>query len=170
MSDLKVKDLKLSYLKDGVLDLGDIRLPDAIRLQQGRVAIIECVQNIPCNPCVEICPRHAIIIEGNITNVPVIDFGKCNGCGLCVANCPGLAIFTVDETVAPDEAEIGIPYEFRPLPKVGDVVTALDRAGKFVCPATVRRVLNPKGYDRTPVVFLIAPRKYSMMIRFFKLD
>lgn len=164
-----MSDCKMSYLKNGVLDLNEIRRPDANRLQQGRVAIIECVQNIPCNPCVEICPRHAIAIEGNITNVPVIDFEKCNGCGLCVANCPGLAIFTVDETVAPDAAEIGIPYEFRPLPQVGDIVAALDRAGKWVCQAKVRRVVNPKGYDRTPVVFLIAPREYSMVIRFFKI-
>ena len=157
----------MSYLKDGILELNEILLPGAARLQKGRVAIIECVQNIPCNPCVDICPRHAITIEGNITNPPVIDFEKCNGCGLCVANCPGLAIFSVDETVAPERAEVGIPYEFRPLPKVGEIVSALDRTGKFVCDAEVRRVLNPKGYDRTPVVFLLAPLKYSMIVRFF---
>jgi Fe-S-cluster-containing hydrogenase component 2 len=157
----------MSYLKDGILELNEILLPDAIRLQHGRVAIIECVQHIPCNPCVDICPRHAITIAGNITNPPVIDFEKCNGCGLCVANCPGLAIFTVDETAAPDLAEIGIPYEFRPLPQVGHVVAALDRAGRVVCDAEVRRVLNPKAYDRTPVVFLLVPKKYSMIARFF---
>lgn len=158
----------MSYLKDGILELDDILLPDAARLNQGRVAIIECVQEIPCNPCVDICPRNAITIEGNITNPPIIDFTKCNGCGLCVANCPGLAIFTVDETLSPELAEIGIPYEFRPLPKVGDIVLALDRSGKVVDDAEVRRVLNPKGYDRTPVVFITLPKKYSMIVRFFK--
>jgi len=158
----------MSYLENGVLSLDDFPLPSPERLQQGRVAIIECVQEIPCNPCVDICPRAAITIVGNITNPPVIDFQKCNGCGLCVANCPGLAIFTVDETLSDETAEIGIPFEFRPLPEKGEIVQALDRAGQTVCTGQVVQIRNPRSYDRTPVVFISVPKAFSMIVRFFK--
>lgn len=158
----------MSYLVDGILALDDFRKPTRERLQKGRVAIIECVQHIPCNPCVDICAQQAIKIEGNITNLPVVDFEKCNGCTLCVANCPGLAIFTVTESVTEDTAEIGIPYEFLPLPEKGELVDGLDRQGKVVCEGRVRQVRNPKAFDRTPIVFLSVPKEFSMIVRFFK--
>jgi Fe-S-cluster-containing hydrogenase component 2 len=158
----------MSYLQDGILSLDDFPQPSPERRQRGRVAIIECVQEIPCNPCVDICPQHAITISGNITNPPVLDFEKCNGCSLCVANCPGLAIFTSDETLNRTEAEIGIPYEFRPLPQKGEEVLALDRSGKSVCTGRVLQVRNPKSFDRTPVVFLAVPKAWAMRVRFFK--
>ena len=63
------------------------------RVTRGGCAILECFQKIPCDPCVDACPHGAITIEGNINDMPVLDFDKCNGCGLCVSKCPGLAIF-----------------------------------------------------------------------------
>jgi len=158
----------MSYLQNGILTLEDFTRPSAARLKQGRVAVIECVQPIPCNPCVDICPRQAITIEGNITNPPTIDFELCNGCGLCVANCPGLAIFTIDESRSETEAEVGIPYEFLPLPEPNEIVQAIDRAGIPVCDARVKQVRNPRGYDRTPVITLVVPQPFSMHVRFFK--
>ena len=158
----------MSYLQNGVLLLNDIRTPTPERLRKGRVAVIECVQHIPCNPCVDICPQKAIQIPGEITNLPIIDFEKCNGCGLCVANCPGLAIFLVNEARAEATAEVGIPYELVPLPEKGDTVTALDRAGKPVAAATVLRVVHPASYDRTAIVYLAVPKGLAMNIRFFQ--
>jgi Fe-S-cluster-containing hydrogenase component 2 len=158
----------MSFLKDGILTLDEFAQPSPERLQQGRVAIIECVQEIPCNPCVDICPRQAITIEGNITNPPIIDFDKCNGCALCVANCPGLAIFMINQVFSETEAEIGIPYEFLPLPEKGESVLALGRDGKFICEGRVVQIRNPKAYDRTPIIFLAVPKNYAMIIRFFK--
>lgn len=158
----------MSYLENGVLDLTDIRRPSPERLAKGRVAVIECIQHIPCNPCVDICPQKAIQIPGEITNLPIVDFDKCNGCGLCVANCPGLAIFLVNETFSENSAEVGIPYEFVPLPEKGDIVTALNRAGKPVATATVLRVVNVARYDRTAIVYLAVPKAMAMDIRFFQ--
>jgi len=159
----------MSYLEDGILTLEDFQIPTKTRRQKGRVIVIECVQHIPCNPCVDICPQGAITMEGGITGLPVVDFEKCNGCSLCVANCPGIAIFTIDETFSASEAEIGVPYEFRPLPESNESVEALDRAGKVVCQGKVVRVRNPKAFDRTPIVFISVPKEYSMTVRFFKI-
>jgi len=52
----------MSYEETGVLTEDEIRkiLPPRERLERGPVAIIECVQPIPCNPCVEACKSGAI--------------------------------------------------------------------------------------------------------------
>ena len=65
-------------------------------LNNKKCVVIECKQNIPCNPCESACPHHAISIGNPITNLPVVDPEKCIGCGLCVAQCPGQACFLVD--------------------------------------------------------------------------
>ncbi|NOZ60486.1 MAG: 4Fe-4S ferredoxin [Calditrichaeota bacterium] len=156
------------FLKTGILGIGDIEIPPATRRQKGRVVMIECVQRIPCNPCTEVCPQGAITIEGDITNVPHVDFDKCNGCGICIANCPGLAIFAVDESLGDDVAEVGLPYEFRPLPEKGEIVELIDRAGGKIGVGKVKRALSPKSFDKTAVVYLMVPKKLSLEVRFFK--
>jgi len=114
-----------NFIKDGILDTNDFIVPPEVRRQKGRVIMIECVQRIPCNPCSEVCPRKAITIIGDITNIPEVDFDKCNGCGICIANCPGLAIFSVDESFAGEVAKVGIPYESKPLPVAGETVNLI---------------------------------------------
>jgi len=156
------------YLQNGILELTDLTIPSTERRKKGRVIIIECVQHIPCDPCANICPKGAITIEGEITNIPQVDFDKCNGCGLCLANCPGLAIFSVDESLPNNEAEVGIPYEFRPLPEVGEVVDVINRSGQIIGNGKVLKVRNPKSYDRTPVIYLSVPQELSLEVRFLK--
>ena len=156
------------YLQNGILKLENFVIPSQARRKKGRVIMIECVQEIPCNPCATVCPKGAITIEGNITNIPQVDFDKCNGCGLCITNCPGLAIFSVDESLPDNKAEVGIPFEFKPLPEVGEKVSLLNRAGVTIGTGEVRKVRNPKSYDRTPIIYLLVPKELSVDVRFFK--
>ena len=58
MEVLRIK----KYEKTGVLSIRNLRLPTDDQLKKG-VAIIECVQEIPCNPCIAICPVNAISME-----------------------------------------------------------------------------------------------------------
>lgn len=139
--------------------------PSDERLSRGGCAILECFQRIPCDPCVNACPRGAIRIEGNINNIPEVDFEKCNGCGLCVAKCPGIAIFVVKRNYSENEGLVMIPYEFIPLPKKGELVDGLDRAGRKVCDARVIRVLNRKEQDRTAIISLAVPKELVMQVR-----
>ena len=44
--------------------------PPEERMAKGRVAVIECVQEIPCNPCENACRLGAITIGEQITNLP----------------------------------------------------------------------------------------------------
>lgn len=158
----------MSYINDGILELKDIHVPSRERYEKGAVAVVECVQEIPCNPCVDACPQGAITMGTSINEVPWIDFDKCNGCGLCLANCPGLAIFLIDETYADHRARIGLPYEFRPLPEKGERVTLLNRGGEACGEGEVVNVRNAKVQDRTPIVLLAVDKSLAMTVRFFR--
>lgn len=142
--------------------------PDRQRLEQGPVAIIECYQQIPCNPCFLSCKQGAIQEFNDINDLPVIDDSKCTGCGICIANCPGLAIFVVDYSYSPEEGLVKLPFEFIPVPEVEARVAALDREGRVVGEGRVVKVQRFKGQERTPVVWLAVPKNLVMSVRNIK--
>ena len=144
------------------------KFPSIERINKGPVAVVECYQKIPCNPCQTACPVGAIRIGDDINNIPERDEDKCGGCGLCVAKCPGLSIMIVDGSKSNETVEFRIPYEFLPLPEAGEKVIGLDRAGQPICGAKVIRVTNPASFDRTPVVTLEVSREYLYDFRNFK--
>jgi len=160
---------KPSYERTGVLRPEDLKraglLPSPERFEKGPVVVVECLQEIPCNPCVDACARKAITIEGNITNLPKVNFDACNGCTLCIARCPGLAIFVVNKNYNRKEAAISLPYELLPRPLKGDIVAAVDRSGRKVCPARVERVLDSKALDRCAVVTIAVPKRFHNTVR-----
>jgi Fe-S-cluster-containing hydrogenase component 2 len=160
--------------KNGVLSPDELAklpgVPSAERLEQGAVAVIECAQEIPCNPCEEACPAGAIQVGEPITNLPVLASGQCTGCGLCIPICPGQAIFVVDMMYSDREATVQRPYEFLPLPGKGEIVTALDREGRAICPARVVDVRNPKKFDHTAVITIAVPKNQAMNVRNIAMD
>ncbi len=141
--------------------------PSEERLQKGPVAVVECFQNIPCDPCLYACRQGAIKEFEDINDLPVIDHELCNGCGLCISECPGLAIFVIDATYGEEEGLIKLPYEYLPLPGQEEEVTGIDTEGRAVCSARVIKVQNTKALDRTPVVTLAVPRQHLMRVRSF---
>jgi Fe-S-cluster-containing hydrogenase component 2 len=146
------------YEKTGILSIADLQIPKKKQLEKG-VAILECVQEIPCNPCVESCPVHAISMK-DINAPPVNNFEKCIGCTKCVGVCPGLAIFVIK--IKEDKAWITLPYEFVTVPKVGDVVQALDRVGRVRGKALVKKVVKQ---GKTVVVTIEVNSSLAMDIR-----
>jgi Fe-S-cluster-containing hydrogenase component 2 len=138
-------------------------MPDQERLQKGPVALFECFQNIPCNPCGDACVRGAIQPFADINERPVVDWSLCNGCGLCLTRCPGLAIFVVDYTYSDKQALVKIPFEFLPLPEEGERVAALDRSGHTVGEAQVIRVQN--GQNKTAILWLAVAKELMMEVR-----
>jgi len=140
-------------------------IPPPERLAKGPVVVIECFQRIPCNPCYTACKQGAIQEFADLNDLPVIDYDRCNGCGLCISKCPGRAIFVVDLTYSPDVALVKMPYEFLPVPEKGAQVDLLDREGKPVGRGRVERVQNAAGMDRTLVVWVAVPRELSWQVR-----
>lgn len=124
-------------------------MPSEERFDKGAVAIIECPEHIPCNPCQEACPRNAIERFKTITDTPIINFDQCNGCGSCIAACPGLAIYVIHKDYKEGQSLLKIPYELLPIPSVGETCEVLNRAGEVIGEGEIVRVqsfrVNPKG-------------------------
>jgi Fe-S-cluster-containing hydrogenase component 2 len=149
---------------DGVLSPKELKSapgwPGEEHIERKKVAVLECVQDIPCNPCEAACPAQAIAIGSPITNLPAIDGERCTGCAICVAICPGLACFVIEKNYTDELATVALPYELLPLPAVGNSVRALDRSGRELCPAEVLRVQRSKPFDKTAVVTITVPKRF----------
>jgi len=159
----------LTLIKTGVPSRNELMTvtPSRERLEKGPVVIVECFQEIPCNPCETACKQGAIVVP-NMNDIPRVDHELCNGCSLCISKCPGLAVFVVDETYSSSEALVKIPYELLPLPQEGDTVTALDREGEAIGEARVLKVQDRKQQDRTAVISLAVAKDFSMKVRNIK--
>ncbi len=153
--------------KDGIPtgeDLAKVTpLPE--RLARGPVAMTECFQNIACNPCTQACPRKAISMQPDINALPHVDAEACNGCGTCIARCPGLAIFVVDMTYSEDMALVKLPFEFLPVPQEGQYVCGLDRAGEEKGWFRVVRAVSGGKKNMTWVISLAVPKELAMEVR-----
>ena len=130
-----------------------------------RKIMVDCTQNIPCNPCTHACPTGAIFIGEDITSCPKLTPEKCTGCGLCVAACPGQACFLVDEEFAPGLATVDFPYEYLPMPEVGMAVEARDNEGRKVCDAKVENVMLRKNAANTAIVRISVPVEFARQVR-----
>ena len=159
---------RTGYLSDEELQNAP-GIPSETRRKKGPVAVIECIEDIPCNPCEASCRTEAITVGEDITNLPHLDEEKCVGCMSCVPICPGQAIFMVDESLPDGKATVMMPYEFLPLPEEGQTVTALDRSGKELGDARVTSVRKTEKMDKTAVVTIEVPVDWSMRARAFRL-
>ena len=154
-------------VNDGVPAKDDIAkiTPEDERFAKGPVAIVECFQEIPCNPCVKACKRGAITMPRDINDLPVIDTKLCNGCGVCISYCPGLAIFVIDKTYSEKLALIKLPYEYVPVPEAGQIVTALDRSGVNLGSFEVIKATSGGIKNKTNTISLAVPQELAMEVR-----
>ncbi len=124
--------------------------------------VFHCTQEIPCNPCVSVCPEHAIQMKGdNILGIPHLsDKAKCVGCMSCVAVCPGLAISLVDYRNDIDHSTVTLPYEiWRETVEAGQTVDVTDVDGNILGHYPVKKVLAPeKKFPGTLLVQFEADR------------
>lgn len=162
-------EVSLSLLQKGYLADGEAeRFPGSVRKAKLH-PVMECTQNIPCNPCQDACPKGCISIGEKITSLPVVVEGsECIGCGMCVASCSGQAIFLVEEPEGVDYGRVTMPYEFLPVPREGQKGIALSRNGKKLCEAEVVRVRTAKAFDHTSLLTIKVPKEMVMNARFFK--
>ena len=137
--------------RDGIvsIDLTRSVFPNHVHLVRPK-AVLECFEEIPCNPCATSCPFDAIYIGDAIHHVPTINLEKCTGCGLCVVACPGLAIYTVQ--INQDKAVFKIPYEMPGTMEVNQMVQAINRKGEVIGEAKIVGIKKPKTFDCTALV------------------
>lgn len=148
------------HRKTGVLT--DEQIKKVTPELKGKIAVIECVEDIPCDPCITACPQDALVLE-SLVAIPELIPEKCGGCGLCIAECPGLAIFVIDFDYEKDAALIMLPYEFIPLPKKGENIDVLDRKGEKCGEGEVIKVRTHK--NKTTVISVKVPKELAMSVR-----
>ena len=88
--------------------------------------------------------------------------------GMCVASCSGQAIFLVNEDAGDHMATVTLPYEFYPLPQVGEKGKGLDRSGQEICEAEIVEVRTAPAFDHTNLVTMKVPADMAMRARFYK--
>lgn len=156
------------YLKTD--ELGDVPgIPCKGRIPEKKCAVIECPQEIPCDPCQSVCPFHAISLsDARMTSLPCIRPEDCSGCGNCVTACPGMAIFVVDPCYADGLCEVQMSYEFLPVPQKGERITVCDRAGEPLCEGEITTVRRAERFDHTLLVGISCPLEYAMTARAFQ--
>ncbi|HOO28274.1 MAG TPA: pyridine nucleotide-disulfide oxidoreductase, partial [Lachnospiraceae bacterium] len=160
-----------NLLKKGFVAESEIERFPGVTKRAGIHPVIECTQNIPCNPCQDACPKGCIKIGEKITSLPAVDESAvCIGCGMCVASCSGQAIFLVDEEFEEGYASVTLPYEFLPLPEKGYMGKGMDRSGKEICDAQVIDVKTAQAYDHTNLLTIKVPKDMAMKARFFKCE
>ena len=157
-----------SLLERGFVADDEISRFPGVTRRVGIHPVIECTQNIPCNPCQDACPKHCIKVGDHITQLPAVEpDSTCIGCGMCVASCPGQAIFLVDEKPEEGFADVTLPYEFLPVPAKGEHGVALGRDGSPVCEAEVVSVRQTRAFDHTTLLTMRVPAEMAMRARFF---
>lgn len=162
-------EVSKTLLEKGYVGDDEIERFPGVTHKKGMHPVIECTQNIPCNPCQDACPKKCISIGDNITSLPIVLGDRdCINCGMCVASCSGQAIFLVDEDCGDGTGLVTLPYEFLPLPAEGAKGVALGRNGKPVCEAEVVSVKSAKAFDKTHLLTMRVPKEYAMTARFFK--
>jgi sarcosine oxidase subunit alpha len=153
---------------------GSLQQQVAIHPLPGKVyPIIRCLQEIPCNPCIEACPKGAIEIKaGTLTGQPSFEAGSCLGCAECVVTCPGLAIILVDEGYDKHRkrALLTLPYELdRDMIQAGDEVTTTGLEGERIGTGTVIAYKNADSQDRRGLVMLDVPFEDRHSVASFRL-
>ncbi len=143
-------------------------MPPEDILAKKPVVMVECFQNIPCDPCAASCPFGAILPFEDINDLPAVDYDKCTGCGICVTSCPGLAIFVLDMNYSDEEALIKLPYEMLPLPRKGEMVSGLDREGHKVAEVKVDKVTKTK--NKTYLISIVVPKELALIIRNIRVE
>ncbi len=166
-------DISRSLLKQGYIEEQELsRFPGVPGKKiKGLHPVIECTQNIPCNPCQDACKFGCIKVGGKITRLPEVNLdATCAGCGKCVASCSGQAIFLIDEDYEEAYGTVTMAYEFLPYPAPGTRGTAYGRDGKAVCEAEVVSCRLNQGMDHTALLTIKVPKDMVMRARFFRAE
>jgi ferredoxin len=137
--------------------------------QTGEVfPVMQCRQEIPCDPCASVCPQHLIQIDPHdIRQLPEfcpLDEKNCIACERCVAVCPGLAITLVDFRKNPQHPTVSIPIEFsETYLHQGDAVPVTDIDGRVLGEFPVVSMRMLRQFSRTLIVRVQIPAQFATL-------
>ena len=134
-------------------------------LNSGVYPVIHCMQEIPCNPCMTVCPKGLISTSGHpVMGLPEYSEG-CIGCRKCVAICPGLAVTLVDMRKDSQFPVVTVPWELGEWRIAqGEVVTVTGWEGDILGEGTVQALRKAPGYPGTMLLDLRVPADFANLV------
>ncbi len=134
--------------------------------------VFHCAQEIPCNPCVSVCPKGVIAIRGDsLLGKPQITDNQCIGCNKCLFICPGLAISLVDYREDKNYPTVSLAYEvYNYNYKKGDPVLLTDCEGNSLQSALVIDTIINKASRKTQIIKVLVPKEIAKRIAGFKIQ
>jgi NADPH-dependent 2,4-dienoyl-CoA reductase/sulfur reductase-like enzyme/Fe-S-cluster-containing hydrogenase component 2/bacterioferritin-associated ferredoxin len=139
--------------------------------EDGVMPIIHCVQEIPCNPCITICPTNSILIKDDpILGLPYYE-GSCIGCGKCVTICPGLAITLVDFRKNKEFPIVTLPYEVsNHKVEIGEKVHCDDIDGNMLGDFEIIDIVDLKINNKTVLIKVRVPKNIAKKVVSFTIQ
>lgn len=148
---------------------GEILRITELSLQDKAFPVMHCRQEIPCDPCANVCPYGLIHLKNHdLLGIP--QFTKhggnnCIACERCVAICPGLAITVVNYQKEGSQAIVSVPLEFsEEFICKGDIVPLVDIDGRLIGEFPVANVRTLRQFSRTLIVQVKVPVEIATQI------
>ncbi len=176
--ELGIEDISIPrdwYQKANILKTppGPIATPDYESFPQENITpVLHCAQEIPCNPCVSVCPKGVISILGDsLLGKPQIEKHECIGCNKCVFICPGLSISLADYRDDPNNPVVSLAYEvYNYEYKKGDQVLLTDYEGNPLQEAEIIDTVLNKASGKTQIVKVRVPRGIAKKVAGFNVQ
>jgi sarcosine oxidase, subunit alpha len=152
---------------------GPLGTPDYDSLpEKGITPVFHCTQEIPCNPCVSVCPKGVIAIPGDsLLGKPRIVKDDCIGCNKCVLICPGLAISLADYRDDPNNPVVSLAYEvYNHEYTKGDQVLLTDYEGNPLQGAEIIDTVINKASRKTQIIKVKVPKEIAKRVAGFKIQ
>lgn len=144
---------------------GATEIPAAEKHASPVYPVLHCRQEIPCNPCVTVCPKKSIKLSGDSIMTTPRFSGECIGCFKCLIICPGLAVTLVDYRKDPKNPSVALPFEIgRGLVKKGDKVRLTGWEGADLGEAEVLDVKDFKAENTLIVIVKTSPETADLAV------
>jgi Fe-S-cluster-containing hydrogenase component 2/bacterioferritin-associated ferredoxin len=131
----------------------------------GAVAVVDCREEIPCNPCEKACRKGAIVVGEDICRPPRYEPDLCDGCGRCVSLCPGMAVFLLDRSAGAGQARVTVPYEMQEEIVKDSEAWAMDKEGNPLGKGKIVKTAKMGRRDKTVLVTIEVPEEWALKVR-----
>jgi len=112
---------------------------------------------------------HGIVPGKRVLMIGAGNIGLIVSYQLMQAGVEVAGIFIVDASYSDTEAVVRIPFEYYPVPQVGEKVVGLNRAGEELGTFEVSKVQSGGQKNKTYTVWLVVPQELAMDVRSIRL-
>jgi len=125
--------------------------------------LVECPQEIPCDPCASACSTGAISLERELCSRPRVREELCSGCLSCLEACPVSCIYLMEEVEG--SSLLTLALDRLPRPRKGDEVILKDARGRELGRGRVVRSKKSRKDSGLCILTVRAPSDLAAITR-----